>query len=234
MNPITLAIPTYNRFEMCRDLVESIVHDPRIDEIIISDDASTDGSFDGLSKLEDMYEKVYAFRNGANVDCYRNKRMAVSHAANEWLILFDDDNELDSTYIDAIEREWPWDNDTVYCPEFAKPHFDFRAFAGQTIHRSNVAEMIKKHGDTLLTAFNAANYFVNRDGYLRVWDGSVNPHTADSIFQIYNWLNKGNKVKFVRGMQYLHRVHAGSHYKTNNHKTGNFYDEVVEKLKGLR
>ena len=234
MNPITLAIPTYNRPVMVKDLVESIIHDARINEIIICDDASTDDNFDVITRLQCIYDEIRAFSNVANVDCYVNKQRSVSHTLNEWLILFDDDNELDSTYIDAIEREWPWDNDTVYCPEFAKPHFDFRAFAGQTIHRSNVAEMIKKHGDTILTAFNAANYFVNREEYLRVWDGSVNPHTADSIFQIYNWLNKGNKVKFVRGMQYLHRVHAGSHYKTNNHKTGNFYDEVVEKLKGLR
>jgi len=78
------------------------------------------------------------------------------------------------------------------------------------------------------------NYFVNRTQYLRVWDGSVNPYTADSLYQNYNWFKSGNKMFVVPGMTYMHRIHQGSHYILNNHKTGNFYQETEQKLKELK
>jgi hypothetical protein len=86
---------------------------------------------------------------------------------------------------------------------------------------------------------NAMNFFVNRDEYLRVFDTTKEePWTADSIYFNYLWLKAGNKIYVTPGMQYDHRVndHAGqepSHYSTHNRKTGNFYNEVVQKLKEL-
>jgi hypothetical protein len=83
------------------------------------------------------------------------------------------------------------------------------------------------------------NYFVNKKFYLKCWDGSVNPHTSDSIYMNYLWLKNGGKLNIVSGLYYQHRVdnHQGEqpgHYGTNNHLTGNFHQEVERKLRELR
>lgn len=77
------------------------------------------------------------------------------------------------------------------------------------------------------------NYFVHRDEYCRVWDGSIEPWTADTIFQNYNWLKAGNKIHVVKGMQYEHLVHPGSHYQNYVHNTGNLYKEIEQKMMRL-
>ncbi len=74
-----------------------------------------------------------------------------------------------------------------------------------------------------------------RDGsLLRVWDGSVDPVTSDSLYQNYRWLEAGNSIYVVPGLEYEHRVHDGSHYKEHHRKTGNLYNELVQKLKEMR
>ena len=79
------------------------------------------------------------------------------------------------------------------------------------------------------------NYFVNRDEYLRVWDGSIDPVTSDSLYQNYNWLNGGNSIYVVPNLTYEHRVHSGSHYQNNVRRTPQgFHDSIIEKLKNMK
>jgi hypothetical protein len=87
---------------------------------------------------------------------------------------------------------------------------------------------------TFRCALNTANYFMSKDDYLAVWDGSVNPHTADSIYQAFNWLASGRQIKFVKDLHYFHRMHAGSHFLGNRHKTGNFSSIVEQRLCELK
>ncbi len=67
-----------------------------------------------------------------------------------------------------------------------------------------------------------------------MWDGSVNPHTADTIYQNFNWLRAGKQLVIVKGLRYFHRVHDGSHFKLNRKKTGSFAAEVEQKLSMLK
>jgi hypothetical protein len=117
-------------------------------------------------------------------------------------------------------------------PSFAAPLFDYKNFSGFTFDKTNVASfMEEKMFDTML---NCMNYFVNRHEYIKVWQSDINPHTADSILQNYNWFAAGKEMFVVPGLEYYHRVHDGSHYRNNVHKTGNLYNEIIEKLKQLR
>jgi hypothetical protein len=82
---------------------------------------------------------------------------------------------------------------------------------------------------------NAMNYFVHRDEYLRVWDGSIDPVTSDSLFQNYNWLKAGNEISVLPELEYEHRVHSGSHYQNNVRRTPRgFHESIIQKLKELR
>lgn len=231
MKKITIALTTYNRFQFLIESIAQVINDSRVGEIVICDDASSDGSYRQICQYYRNHPKVRVTRNQENVDCYRNKQIAVSLVSNEWVILFDSDNILSTSYLEVLyAREWQ--SRTAYLPEFAMPHFDYTAFSDNTINQTNVAGWMKQK--YFATALNTANYFFQRDEYLRVWDSSVDPHTADSIFQNYNWLKAGNSLYIVPGLRYHHRVHHNSHFKLNVHKTGKFADEVEAKLKAMR
>ena len=126
-----------------------------------------------------------------------------------------------------------WREDTIYAPEFARPYFDYRAYAGMTIDRSNVAELYsRKQFDCLL---NTMNYFLHADTFVNNMDeNAVNPKAADSIYMNYIWLSHGNKIHVVPGMQYDHLVHDGSNYKAQAKESGAIMADIVSKIKALR
>jgi glycosyltransferase involved in cell wall biosynthesis len=237
---ISVAIPTYNRVELLFESFAKVLDDPRVSEIVIVDDASDAHIWQEINELWMFaHPKIKLFRNEKNLDCYRNKREAVSKATNEWVILLDSDNVIGVDYLDAVMRYVDDSNkDTIMQPSFAMPHFDFRSFSRQSFDHYNVAgNMVFTNFETML---NACNFVVNRDEYLRVWDGSVDPVTSDSIYFNYKWLEAGNSIYVVPGMHYEHRVNnhgkeAKSHYMENHRRTKRgFHEDIVQRLKSMR
>lgn len=232
---ISVCFTTHQRTDLLFEAVEPFLADDRINEIVITDDCSDEGIYNTIVWKYNGIDKVKIFRNENNLDCYRNKRQTVKHAKNDWVLLLDSDNIFSSSYMDRIEDLMigGLKQDVVYQPEWARPHFNFQRYAGQTINKSNVKDYIES--EIFQTLLNAMNYFVNREEFLRVWDATLDPHTSDSIFQNYNWLNRGNSIYVVPGLSYEHRIHSGSHYQTNIKKTPQgFHESIVNKLKALR
>lgn len=230
---ISLCLTNYNRTGMLIDSFREVIGDPRVSEIVITDDSDLFHAAE-VTRMIKGWDNVKYFKNDYQLDCYRNKREAISKATNEWVIILDSDNTITKEYIDRIEDLWlaGLNPKTVYQPSYAKPHFNFTSHEGLLVDRHNVA----RHMTELMfsTMLNAMNYFVNRDEYLRVWDESVDPVTSDSIFQNYNWLKAGNNIYVVPGLEYEHRVHEGSHYRNNVRRTPHgFHQEIENKLKAL-
>ena len=229
---ISVAFTTFNRTDLLYDAVLPFILDERVGEIVIVDDHSPDENiYHNIVWKYTGVEKVKVFRNGENLDCYRNKRQAVKRCSFDWVLLLDSDNVFSKEFIDAF---WNLERDpsVAFAPEFARPHFDFTALSGKKIDRSNIAALLNV--GSCSTMLNAMNYFFNRDEFMRVWDGSQDPVTSDSIFHNYNWLKGNNSIYVVPGMQYNHRVHEGSHYRQNVKRTPQgFHDQVIEKLKAL-
>lgn len=244
---ISLCVTNFNREILLFQAIEQVLDDDRVSEIIISDDCSEYELYKRVVEHYKPFEKVKVSRNDTNIDCYRNKRKAVSLASNKAVIIWDSDNIMTRQYIDVLFKVcgngWgsPYDHvtsllkkyQTAFQPEFAKPHFDFRKYSGREYHIGTIMNEFSESSFT--TALNAMNYFVNGEEFLRVWDGSVDPVTSDSIFQNYNWLKAGNSIFFTPGLQYEHTVHNGSHYQLNNRRTPKgFHESIVKKLKQLR
>jgi len=238
---ISLCITNFNRYALLIESFIQVVDDDRISEIVISDDCSDQAIYKMIEDKVKQWPKVKLYRNTFNVDCYINKQIAISRSSNEWVILFDSDNIITTDFINALYSRnsvYPFSRYEILTPSFAKPHFDFHRYIGSTITKGIVASCMGE--STFQTMLNAANYFVHRDEYLKVWDGSVNPVTSDSIFMAYNWLRAGNSIYVVPGLQYYHRVdnHNGeerSHYAANVRKTPRgFHDDIVNKLKAMR
>lgn len=204
---ISLCITTYNRYELTLKSFEKVLNDERITEIIIVDDCSTDGSYRKLQEAVKDFSKVRLYQNDFNVGMSLNKAKAIGLAENDWAIIFDSDNSMDSSFIDAIYSHM-WDEKTIFCPSFSKPHFDFRAFSGKTYSRKNIKELINNSQGEV--AANTCNYFVNRNEYLKVYEHNKLMKGTDTIWFNYKWLESGNQLYITPGMEYEHRVWAGS------------------------
>lgn len=231
---ISICIPTYNRYDFVIKAIEQVIADDRVEEICIVDDCSTNGDDILLAEWVKTYPKIAFFRNNENLDCYRNKCMSMQYSHGDWCILFDSDNILTTAYLDTLYAIPEWNKETIYQPQFARPHFDFREFAGVTITCKNTKQYIYNNDiqTTLETALNAMNFFINRDIYLQVWDGSVDPVTSDSIYFSYCWLERGYKILITPGLEYDHLVHE-AHYQQNVHRTGNFHRELLLRFETL-
>jgi len=227
---ISLCIPNYNRVDMLLEAFEKVYDDERISEIVISDDCSDVDIYEKLSSLFAGMPKIKMFRNERNVDCYRNKKAAIELASNEWCILLDSDNIITKNYLDLIYANESWSENVIYTPSYAYPTFDFRQYESVFITNENVSKWIDK--PLFETMLNAANYFVNRNEYLRVWDGSVDPVTSDSIYFCLKWLQAKNGIYVIPNQMYEHRVHSGSHYQNNVRRTPQgFHEEILNKLR---
>lgn len=228
---IGIAIPTYCRQTWLEESFRHVLADPRISEIVISDDCSRDGSFEHTRAAFAGHAKVMVHQNPRNLDCYRNKHQAVELTTSPWVILLDDDNVIKPDYLDTLFALPAWDPRVIYCPDYAQPHFNYTLFAGQLINRNNLKRfLLVPHYKTNL---NTCNYFIHRESYLKTWDGSVDPLSADTMFHAFNWFKSGGGFYIVPGLRYLHRVHEGSHYKRNFKRARQFTEQLELKLRTL-
>jgi glycosyltransferase involved in cell wall biosynthesis len=221
---LSLCITTYNRFDLLKESYAQVIDDPRISEIIIVDDCSTEpGIKEKVNGLAGG--KVKVFHQVENRGMSRNKADAISYASNEWCILFDSDNIIGPDYLDAFynyieDGGQVFDVESyIFCPDFAKPGFDYRAYnqggggskftyrAG--IYGSAEARVEIKHDD-FNCLLNTCNYIVNRVTYLKTYQYDPTHIASDTIWHNYNHLKAGGRFWIVPGMQYVHRVHSGS------------------------
>lgn len=235
---ISVCIPTWERLELLFESFSIVLSDIRISEVVIVDDHSSQEVYwkiyEVITTCNAIHNnKIKLFRNHVNLDCYLNKREAISKATNQWCIILDSDNVIDKSYLDRLYKIPEWSDNTVYCPTFAKPHFDYRAFSGLTIDRENINQYVNEA--MFLTALNTFNCFINKNNYLESFDSSIDPIVNDSIYFMYCWLNSGRKIHFLDGLEYLHTVHSGSHYQKNVSRTPtNLTREIENKLRQLK
>lgn len=234
---ISLCLTNWNRCDLLIESFSKVLDDERISQIHIQDDASDLPIFQQVKAIIEVLNqthgnKITYERNLTNCDCYENKYRSVLNSKTPFCILLDSDNTIDKDYLDRLYEIPEWDKHTAYMPSFAKPLFNYEAYEGITFTKENIADYISM--PMVSTCLNCMNYFFNAAEYIRVWQSDINPHTADSILQNYNWLNAGNGIYIVPSLHYNHLVHDDSHYKRNVHLTGSLYSEIEQKIKQFK
>lgn len=210
---ISLAITTFNRYELTIKSFEKVLLDKRIDDIVIVDDKSTDQSFIKLANYFYGNSKVRTIQQAENRGMSVNKMCAISLCRNEWVIILDSDNELSSEYIDALYELGEWKEDTIYAPEWAKPTFDYRQWSGICFDKNNIKEYIgKPYFGAML---NTSNYVVNKNFYLKCYKEDKSIKETDTIHHLKNHLEQDGKFYVVPNMQYQHLVHENSGFMLN-------------------
>lgn len=238
---VAICITNYNRYELLFRSFEKVLHDPRISRIVISDDCSDFECVSNIAmRIGDMVsrgiKKVDVVSHNVNVGCYHNKAKVLSLVGEEYAILLDSDNVIDTSYLDALFRvpEMYLDGHTILAPDFARPHFKYTQFSGTYLDSGTIKQHIPTMARTQFDCLiNCANYVVPVKEYLRVFDPDFNPWTCDTVYQLYNWLKTGNGMYVVPGMQYDHLIHDGSHYKEHVHKVPGLFEEITQKIMKL-
>jgi glycosyltransferase involved in cell wall biosynthesis len=226
---LSICVPTWNRFEFTVRCFEEIINDERIFEFVISDDCSTDGSYEKLLDYYKDNKKVKIFRNENRGKVHINKMMSIKNSTGDFCVLFDSDNIIKKCYIDRL-FEMQWQKDVILQPSFAKPNFDYRNLIGK-YDSNKIKESINL--PLFECMLNTQNFFVNRTEYLNVWEDSVDINGADSIFFNYLWIKSGKHIEVVENLEYEHTVHRGSFYESVAEDSIPKALNIVEKLKNL-
>jgi len=208
-----------------------VLYSDKISEIIISDDASDLSTYYRLENAVGDMDKVKLYRNTSNIGCYQNKKRAIELSSCDYCIILDSDNIISTSFLDKI-FEQQWDEHTILAPDMGEPALNYKAFSGTVLTRENISGLLDVGNMAML--LNTMNYFVNRSEYLRVFDDSVEPWTSDSVYQNFRWLEAGNKIHIVDGLEYHHEIHSKSHYLIHNQKNPGFYEETLSKLRSLK
>lgn len=211
---LSLSITSYNRCEMTIESFINVIDDDRLNDIVILDDCSTDGSYEKLRDHFKDNKKVRVIRQAQNRGMSLNKRDAISLAKNEWVIILDSDNVITSKYIDGFEvyielyKNGETIETSILCPDYASPSFDYRKFSNRLFDKKNIRELAS---DSIGGAFlNTCNYVVHRETYLQVYEHNEDMKGTDTIWFAYLWLKAGHSFLVCRNMHYMHRAHDGS------------------------
>ena len=234
---LSLCITNYNRTDKVIRAFEQVVNDDRISEIIIVDDCSLIPNFQELVRLTDPFgPKVKIYRNEENFGMSLNKVEAIKKASNDWCILFDSDNIIDSSYLDALlslpqfQGNIDYQN-VIFCPDFAKPQFNYQCYSFGLFSSETIKEFL--HQSEMGCLLNTCNYVVNKHSYLEVFDFNPEIMGTDTLWFNYLWLKSGRYFYVVPGMQYQHEVHDGSEWLKHasyNLKKGEEIIELIENL----
>ena len=116
-NPfVSVLIPTYNSVEFVEDTVRSIINQTYKNiEIIIVDDASTDGTVEILKKLEKEEKRIKLFLNEKNLGITDNMNNGIMKCEGKYIAILDGDDWAYPYRIEEQVKVMEKDSEVVLC-----------------------------------------------------------------------------------------------------------------------
>ena len=96
---LTIGIPTYNRagfLDKCLDSIYSEVNDDPIFEIVISDNASTDNTYEIVQKYKQTHNNIVYYKQTENVGFSKNLKVVLDLATGQYINPHGDDDFFSS------------------------------------------------------------------------------------------------------------------------------------------
>jgi GT2 family glycosyltransferase len=217
---LSIAVTTFDRSDLTINSISKVLDDGRLDDFIVLDDRSEDGSYEKLRNYYHGHPKVRVIQQYQNRGMAYNKKSAIALAKHEHVAIWDSDNTFDTTYIDAYfealsSNLCPQYSGTMFLPEWARPAFDYREFSGRFFDATSCKEEMNKPMFKCL--LNTCNCIVQRDFYLDVFKEHPDVKATDTIWMNYLWLKKGYQLYVVPDMQYDHLQHEKSGFLQDIH-----------------
>src|SRR3979490_3075810 len=102
-NTIAAVIPLYNKEPYIARAISSVLSQTRpVDEIIIVDDASTDGSVQKLEAFRDQRIQLLRRMNPRQRGLPATRNLGIQSATSRWIALLDADDSWHEDFIEEI------------------------------------------------------------------------------------------------------------------------------------
>src|SRR4030081_2131615 len=104
-NTIATVIPLYNKEPYIARAISSVLAQTKpVDEIIIVDDASTDGSVERLKAFPDLRIRVLRRTDPQQRGLPATRNLGIQSATSRWIALLDADDRWHEDFIEEIEK----------------------------------------------------------------------------------------------------------------------------------
>lgn len=104
---VSIYMPTKNRLASLQLAVNSVLNQTYQNfELIVVDDASTDGTNDYLMQLTTADSRVKTIRNEVSKGACHARNLAIRSAQGDYLTGLDDDDEFEANHIGALFEYW--------------------------------------------------------------------------------------------------------------------------------
>lgn len=214
---IDICIPTYNRRDLLHTAIESALRQSYTDiRIIVSDNASSDGTKELMETQYASHPKIRYFRNDTNLWPLENYRKCVyEHSKGDYILFLSDDDELfDPEYItkavDHLEK-YPTSRIVIWNTRVAYTDIWLSFDEEKTLSEQTLwTDFFLKYGvDDYTISWCNALFHAQTARDTSSYDCSVFYVDSDSFFRIMQY----GDVGFIDTVASIYAVHAKNSYK---------------------
>jgi glycosyltransferase involved in cell wall biosynthesis len=100
---VSVLIPTFNRLNYLKDSLSSVQNQIYQNiEIIVSDDGSTDGSFDYVREAQKSDQRIKLYNSNPNRGLFTNVNFMLDKMTGDAFCILGDDDKLDVCFLDKL------------------------------------------------------------------------------------------------------------------------------------
>ncbi len=123
----SVVIVTYNRLDLLKECIQAVFNQSlKFDDVIIVDNASSDGTIDFLHQYDDLFHIIYEKINGGGAKGFKDGiEFVINRLDTDWILVIDDDAILDSEYLKDLNS-------------FIINNPDYKAVAGSVLTEGKV------------------------------------------------------------------------------------------------
>lgn len=196
MPKISFVVPTYNRVEWLPVCLDSLLTQTVEDiEIIIVNDASTDGTKELLDEWYSKYSKIKIIHNETNQRGGKSRNIGAEASSSEIIAVCDDDDIYVNTRAEEILNWFDKhpESELVNFPYLSINYFDeiLEEFKGELFNH----DLFKEKGEVSYYCNPSAAYkkssAMEMGGYQKEKEG-----LTDDYQFITNWVKAGKKIDF--------------------------------------
>lgn len=168
---VSIVIPVYNVEPYLRECLDSVVSQSYKNlEILIVDDASTDGSYEICNEYAQRDERIRLFKNEVNRGLSVTRNIALDNAHGDYIGFVDSDDFIDTNMYDIMVKRLEADNsDMVMCNYFWTDESGKKTSHYVSFNRGRKLRGVEKIRENVLTINNC------------VWDKLFKKHLFENI-----------------------------------------------------
>lgn len=237
----SIAIPTFNSSEYLLQCLSSLKNSKNINEIVISDDFSSEEEYSRIQEIKKQFLKkndvnILLSRNNINLGGFKNKYVAISKCTNEFVYQLDSDNLAGLKLSKILNNNLVQFNpQTFYLPSkvylfkknpimsiFLKKKYKVTLSKKDLeVTKLSITDAFKNDKRLFVDVknnwvLNLGNFIVNRKTFLKTmkfaFESTNLPLAADPLAMSYYWLNMGGKLKLLENFYHFHRLRPNSYW----------------------